>query len=334
MGRLAASLRLAGRPGLDAGSRGAAGPAGRGRAAGRLLGLRGRRFFGRERGFAGSEGTMRRLLPAGQEVGAGGAGVPGRLRGVCVGFGRASEEKKGGFSSAGRWRSSEFPARALWQSSAAQPRQREVFIGPLGRSWGDLTNFSCFEKGGEGVGSSEAIGALRPGAGRTSGFSEVVLAGVRLQSWQNCLGPVPLSSRRFGTNLKSFPACRLTTTCSAKLPARFLAMKAFFLPVAVFFFFFSSLDLARCSFLVQEVGNLQPQHASDLARATIQAGASSVEFGSVSVRADTGSLYTAGQYPFRVQVYAVSKSVLEINLHDAAEVVRVTWLSGGQTLIV
>lgn len=92
--------------------------------------------------------------------------------------------------------------------------------------------------------------------------------------------------------------------------------------------------MARCSFLVQEVGNLQPQHASDLARATIQAGASSVEFGSVSVRADTGSLYTAGQYPFRVQVYAVSKSVLEINLHDAAEVVRVTWLSGGQTLIV
>lgn len=244
MGRLAASLRLAGRPGLDAGSRGAAGPAGRGRAAGRLLGLRGRRFFGRERGFAGSEGTMRRLLPAGQEVGAGGAGVPGRLRGVCVwggGFGRASEEKKGGFSSAGRWRSSEFPARALWQSSAAQPRQREVFIGPLGRSWGDLTNFSCFEKGGEGVGSSEAIGALRPGAGRTSGFSEVVLAGVRLQSWRNCLGPVPLSSRRFGTNLKSFPACRLTTTCSAKLPARFLAMKAFFLPVAVFFFFFLPL---------------------------------------------------------------------------------------------
>lgn len=30
---------------------------------------------------------MRRLLPAGQEVGAGGAGVPGRLRGVCVGGG-------------------------------------------------------------------------------------------------------------------------------------------------------------------------------------------------------------------------------------------------------
>lgn len=62
---------------LEAGER-------RGRAAGRLLGLRGRRFFGRERGFAGSEGTMRRLLPAGQEVGAGGAGVAGRLRGVCV----------------------------------------------------------------------------------------------------------------------------------------------------------------------------------------------------------------------------------------------------------